>query len=59
MMLKCLLRNAGISVVFSAVPEHMRELLKSHGVLGEGDLCFDTCDDAVEYCEEVLLQGGE
>lgn len=59
MMLKCLLRNAGISVVFAALAPHMRELLVSHGVLSEEDMVYDTLDDAVEYCEEILLQGGE
>lgn len=58
-MLKCMLRNAGVSVVFAALAPPMKRLLVSHGVLSEDDIVYGTLDDALEYCEEVLLQGGE
>jgi hypothetical protein len=33
-------------------------LLVAHGVVGVDDRVLDTLDEALEYCEELLLRDG-
>lgn len=33
-------------------------LLQAHGVVGMEDRVFESVDEAIEYCEELLLRDG-
>lgn len=56
LMLKSLLRGAHIHVIFASLAPKIERLLRGHGVLDEEDPVFGTVDEALEFCEEDLLQ---
>ena len=56
LMLKSLLRGAQIRVIFASLALKIERLLRGHGVLDENDPVFGTVDEALEFCEEELLQ---
>jgi MFS superfamily sulfate permease-like transporter len=56
LMLKSLLKGAHIRLIFASPGPVIERLLRGHGVLDEEDSVFDSVDEALEYCEEELLQ---
>lgn len=56
LMLKSLLRAAGVRVHFAAASPRVARLLRGHGVVGEGEKLYPTLDEALEACEEALLR---
>lgn len=56
LMLKSLLRTAGVKCHFAAASLPVARLLRGHGVVGEGEALFPTLDEALEACEEALLR---
>uniref|UniRef100_A0A7R9UBE4 STAS domain-containing protein n=1 Tax=Pinguiococcus pyrenoidosus TaxID=172671 RepID=A0A7R9UBE4_9STRA len=56
LILRKLLRTAGVQVVYAAVPDHVKLLLEAHGVINESeDPVFEQVEEALEWCEEKLL----
>lgn len=56
LMLKSLLRMAGVKVHFAAASPPVARLLRGHGVVGEKEAIFPSLDEALEACEEALLR---
>ena len=56
LMLKSLLRSAGVKVHFAAASPAVARLLRGHGVVAEGEPLYPTLDEAIEACEEALLR---
>ena len=49
------LTYAGVAMTYSSLRKDVEVLLRSHGVLKEDDLVFPALDDALEWCEEKIL----
>jgi MFS superfamily sulfate permease-like transporter/CRP-like cAMP-binding protein len=55
LMLSQLMRQAGVSVVFTNMRAHVESTLRANDVIAATDVVIPLLDDALEWCEEQIL----